>query len=145
MNPHALAGTSPSSWRVCLFRHFDVGTGDCNGVSWIERHRDDLERGLEPGEQLRDADRVRVSRPRRIPRPLPPGGFILGVTDRRLVVWNATTWLTRPLDIATSWYHEEGVALSRGTLGRLHLLLPDRTIVTLRAYGSWSVRHLAPK
>ena len=24
MNPHALAGTSPSSWRVCLFRHSDV-------------------------------------------------------------------------------------------------------------------------
>ena len=23
MNPHALAGTSPSSWRVCLFRHSD--------------------------------------------------------------------------------------------------------------------------
>ena len=22
-NPHALAGTSPSSWRVCLFRHSD--------------------------------------------------------------------------------------------------------------------------
>ena len=24
LNPHALAGTSPSSWRVCLFRHSDV-------------------------------------------------------------------------------------------------------------------------
>src|SRR5207248_4989944 len=24
LNPHALAGTSPSSWRVCLFRHPDV-------------------------------------------------------------------------------------------------------------------------
>ena len=24
MNPHALAGTSPSSWRVCQFRHSDV-------------------------------------------------------------------------------------------------------------------------
>jgi hypothetical protein len=23
LNPHALAGTSPSSWRVCLFRHSD--------------------------------------------------------------------------------------------------------------------------
>jgi hypothetical protein len=27
LNPHALAGTSPSSWRVYLFRHFDVGPG----------------------------------------------------------------------------------------------------------------------
>ena len=26
LNPHALAGTSPSSWRVCLFRHSDVAT-----------------------------------------------------------------------------------------------------------------------
>ena len=25
MNPHAPKGTSPSSWRVCLFRHSDVG------------------------------------------------------------------------------------------------------------------------
>ena len=24
LNPYALAGTSPSSWRVCLFRHSDV-------------------------------------------------------------------------------------------------------------------------
>ncbi len=24
LNPHALAGASPSSWCVCLFRHFDV-------------------------------------------------------------------------------------------------------------------------
>jgi hypothetical protein len=28
LNPHALAGTSPSSWRVCLFRHSDVATGE---------------------------------------------------------------------------------------------------------------------
>ena len=24
LNPHALAGTRPSTWRVCLFRHSDV-------------------------------------------------------------------------------------------------------------------------
>ena len=28
MNPHALAGTSPSSWRVYLFRHSDVAFDD---------------------------------------------------------------------------------------------------------------------
>ena len=28
LNPHALAGTSPSSWRVYLFRHSDVAFGD---------------------------------------------------------------------------------------------------------------------
>ena len=27
LNPHALAGTSPSSWRVCQFRHSDVVSG----------------------------------------------------------------------------------------------------------------------
>jgi hypothetical protein len=26
LNPHALAGTRPSTWRVCLFRHSDVAT-----------------------------------------------------------------------------------------------------------------------
>jgi hypothetical protein len=24
LNPHAPEGTSPSSWRVCLFRHSDA-------------------------------------------------------------------------------------------------------------------------
>ncbi len=26
LNPHAPEGTSPSSWRVCLFRHSDAHT-----------------------------------------------------------------------------------------------------------------------
>ena len=29
LNPHALTGASPSSWCVCLFRHFDV---DCQAT-----------------------------------------------------------------------------------------------------------------
>ena len=143
MNPHALAGTSPSSWRVCLFRHFDVGTGDCNGVSWIERHRAALQATLEDGETLLDADRVTVSRRRRVPRALPQRAFILGVTERRIVAWRASTWLARPLEIAASWNHSEGVALSSAPLGRLHFLLPDRTIITLRPYGGRNIKRLA--
>jgi hypothetical protein len=26
LNPHAPKGTSPSSWRVCLFRHSDAAS-----------------------------------------------------------------------------------------------------------------------
>ena len=32
MNPHALAGTSPSSWRVCRFRHSDWLFGHRHGT-----------------------------------------------------------------------------------------------------------------
>ncbi len=156
MNPHALAGTSPSSWRVCQFRHFDLGrdklahaprANDLSTVPpvtrWFSRHRGALEGDLGPGEQLLDADRVRVSRPRRSPRSLPRGGFILGVTDRRIAMWTASTWLARPEALAISWSYDEGIVLARAPLGRLRLLLPDRTIVTLNSYGSWSIRHLA--
>ena len=31
MNPHVLADTSPSSWRVCLFRHSDLPAAMVNG------------------------------------------------------------------------------------------------------------------
>jgi hypothetical protein len=109
---------------------------------WFDRHRTALEADLAPGELLLDADRVQVTSLRRVPRVLPGRSFILGVTNRRIVVWNASTWLARPRSFATAWPFEEGVALSNAPLGRLHLLLPDRTIVTLRSYGSWSIRHL---
>ncbi len=33
MNPHALSGTSPSSWRVCLFRHSDEWAPSFRSVS----------------------------------------------------------------------------------------------------------------
>ena len=38
LNPHDLAVTSPSSWRVCLFRHSDVG-GDPIAGSCTRRQR----------------------------------------------------------------------------------------------------------
>jgi hypothetical protein len=34
LNPHALAGTSPSSWRVCLFRHSDGRATEISARRW---------------------------------------------------------------------------------------------------------------
>ena len=38
LNPHALAGTSPSSWRVCLFRHSDGRTTEIRRLEIVARH-----------------------------------------------------------------------------------------------------------
>ncbi len=57
MNPHALAGTSPSSWRVCQFRHSDVPPGQVRiggqatahfpATAWPRGTPDDLEEQAE--------------------------------------------------------------------------------------------------
>ncbi|MGI8661765.1 MAG: hypothetical protein ACR2LQ_00950, partial [Acidimicrobiales bacterium] len=97
---------------------------------WAQRHRSQLEAGLDDGEQLIDADRVllsgvslldlragagarvkrvggrrattgvRAARARDI--ALPGRYFILGVTSRRVVVWRASAWFARPREIATA-------------------------------------------
>ncbi|MBA2355797.1 MAG: hypothetical protein H0V80_14160 [Acidobacteria bacterium] len=111
--------------------------------AWAQRHREALESALEHDETLRGAERVMATNRRRASRSLPRGGFVIGVTDRRIVIWRSSTWLSRPLDVATSWTFHEGVALAAAPLGRLRLLLPDRSIVTLRRFGGRSLRHLA--
>jgi hypothetical protein len=39
LNPHDLAVTSPSSWRVCLFRHSDVGSDPIAGSCGRDQRR----------------------------------------------------------------------------------------------------------
>ncbi len=111
--------------------------------AWAQRHREALESALEDGETLHGAERVVAAKRRRPDRRLPRGGFVIGVTDRRIVIWRSSTWLSRPLDVVRSWSLHEGVTLSAAPLGRLHLLLPDRSVVTLRSFGGRSIRPLA--
>ncbi len=112
-------------------------------ASWAERHRAAIETALDAGEQLRDADRVIVTGRGKRSRAVPRRGFVLAVTDRRIVAFSASTWLARPGQVIAAWAYADGAALSRAPLGRVRLVLPDRSIVTLASYGLRSVSHLA--
>lgn len=111
-------------------------------TAWADRHRATIERALEPGEELRDAERVLALRRRSVTQ-VPRVGFVLAVTDRRLVALKASPLLARPQRVITSWTYADGATLAPAALGRLRLVLPDRTVVTLRPYGPRSVSHLA--
>jgi hypothetical protein len=101
----------------------------------IDRHRKRLEAALEPGETLFDAAGAIVGRRRRRGGPLPKGAFILAVTDRRLVAFAAAAWRLAPGDVITSWRYDDGARLGRAPLGRVRLVLPDRSVVTLSPFG----------
>ena len=111
-------------------------------MAWFDRQRAVIEPLLDPGETLLDADRVIAAR-RRSARQVPSVGFVLAVTDRRLVALKASPWLARPTSVLTSWDYDEGATLAAAPLGRLRLVLPDRTVVTLRPLGLRGVSHLA--
>jgi hypothetical protein len=104
---------------------------------------DQLAQRLEPGETLVAAAGAIVARRRRRASGLPRRGFILAVTDKRLVAFEASTWRVTPLNIITSWSFDDGVRLVPAPLGRARLLLPDRSVVTLAPYGGWTLRRLA--
>lgn len=67
---------------------------------WARRARSHLEAALTEGETLLAACRVSlvggVDLARRLGFPAPARLFVLGVTDRRLVLWRTTTWLAAP-------------------------------------------------
>src|SRR4051794_18193026 len=121
---------------------------------WAQRHRQRLEADLDDGEVLVDADRalltrvdvvsldagsagaitklggrrggtaLRAARKRNV--DLPARGFVLVVTDRRLLVWRATTWLAHPADVVLSWPRSRIVSVRTGRRvgpSRLHVLL----------------------
>ena len=114
--------------------------------AWALRHRAALEAALEDGETLRAAERVIATGRRRASRDVPKYGFVLVVTDRRLIALAASRWLARPGPVVESWPYAAGYKLaarSRWTFGRIHLLLPNRNVVTLRPYGGRRLNHLA--
>jgi hypothetical protein len=114
---------------------------------WATRHRAILEAVLDNGEELRAADRVIVrARRRRRPSDMPRAGFVLAVTDKRLIAFTGSRWLTRPQRVVASWPFVEGYKLAPASalsLGRVHLVLPDRSVVTLAPFGGRSLAHLA--
>lgn len=114
--------------------------------AWAQRHRAALEAALEDGETLRAADRVITTGRRRRPANMPRTGFVLVVTDRRLIALAASRWMARPRHLLESWRYEDGYKLAAGarwTFGRVHLVLPDRNVITLRPFGGRRLNHLA--
>ncbi len=136
---------------------------------WARRHRQALEAGLEPGEQLLAADRVvraksvrlstlarsgatpghdrlAVARPDLLPFAVPRSVFVLGFTDRRMVLWRATTALARPRAVVSSW-KVSGIAAVTATrpflTTRLVILLDDGSQLVVRPTGSRNLRPLA--
>jgi hypothetical protein len=112
-------------------------------VAWLERHRSALDAALEPGETLVAAGGAIVSRRRHRVHGLPRKGFVLAVTDRRIVAFTASTWRATPGVLITSWSFDEGARLVPAALGRARLVLPDRSVVSLSPFGGWSLRPLA--
>jgi hypothetical protein len=139
--PHAANATSTSTSAALSF----MQTGFCPlaYVRAVARYDDSLAQRLEPGESLLAAAGAIVSRRRRRSGVLPRKGFVLAVTDRRLVVFAASTWRVEPGEIIASWTKHEGARLVPAALGRARLVLPDRSVVTLAPFGGWSLRRLA--
>jgi hypothetical protein len=141
---------------------------------WAERHREELEAALEAGEVLIAADRVMLSSTAAIELEgrtpgqterlggrrggaavraarkrgvnLPGRGFVLVVTDRRVVVLTSSTWLARPVAEATAFPRTRVVSIVAGARvgpSRVRVLLDDGTLLVLRPYGGRRIDHLA--
>ena len=131
---------------------------------WARRHAETLSAPLEEGETLLAADRVvmtavtkeeattdRGNRGKRIEAarsagfPVPGPVFVVGITDRRLLLFRASTWLGRAgelageillLDIATVR------AVRRLRSERLAILLENRSMLVVQPLWRHRLREL---
>lgn len=111
--------------------------------SWAQRHLTELEAAA--GQPVLAAERVIKSARRRGHQHVPATGFILAVTATELVALRASPFLSRPRHVFARWRFDEGTTLVAAPLGRLRLVMPDRSVITLRPYGTRSVTHLAER
>lgn len=111
---------------------------------WFSRHRAEIDAQVRDHGPVRGAERVIATGRRRLGGSVVPRtGFVLAVTDGALVALRASPWLARPGAPIATWELDAGARVARSRLGRLHLVLPDRTVVTLRPYGFGRIAHLA--
>jgi hypothetical protein len=75
---------------------------------WAARHLDNLQIGLESGEEVRAADRVVLTKAKARSAlahadatgfPIPGTIFVLGVSNERLLFWKASKALARPVEL----------------------------------------------
>jgi hypothetical protein len=134
--------------------HWSTGDDDtaCDAVAvnhWARRHREHLQSTLEDGEALLAACRVTlvgaIDLARRLGLPAPARLFVLGVTDRRIVLWRTTTWLGAPQTVAGALPLGQ-VAVMRRTwrIGprRLSILLESGSTVRVGPMWGGSLREL---
>ena len=113
---------------------------------WARRRHAALGADLVDDEVLLAACRVAQSRRSvRSGFPAPGRVFVLGVSDRRLLLWRTSPWLARPEALATSVPLEQVAAADltqRLTGKRLRLVLATGPETVLEPVWGGSVRHL---
>jgi hypothetical protein len=114
---------------------------------WADQHASELEPDLVDGEQLLVAARVAVARRSGGARTFPVPGriFVLGLSERRLLFWKASTWFGQPGELTTSVELDQvsSVDLVRrlGTR-RLRVTLATGSILILEPTWGGSIRAL---
>ncbi|HEV3227351.1 MAG TPA: hypothetical protein VGZ52_10965 [Acidimicrobiales bacterium] len=115
---------------------------------WAARHANELRTGLTGDEELLVAARVALSR-RTSPRagfPAPARIFVLGLSERRLLLWRATRWRGRPGRLATSVALDQVSAVDvvrRLGGSRLRVTLASGPTALLEATWGGSLRALS--
>jgi hypothetical protein len=140
---------------------------------WVRHHSLVLERDLDDGERLLAASRVvvvaassvaisgdgqprahrsrgprpaRVKTARHLGFPLPASIFVLGISDRRLLIWETTPWLAMPRGLASSLPVDQVASVrSLRRLGptRLAVVLEPGSLLTVQALWSRGLGDVA--
>jgi hypothetical protein len=140
---------------------------------WARRHATVLERDLDEDESLLAASRVvivaassiaisgdgraratrsRAPRPARVKRarhlgfPLPASIFVLGVSDRRLLMWQTSPWLAMPRGLSASLHLNQVAsvrALRRLGPTRLAVVLEHGSLLTVQPLWSRGLSDVA--
>lgn len=122
---------------------------------WTERHLQRLQAGLEPGEAVRAADRVVLSKAAsRSPVavadaagfPIPGAIFVLGVSNERLLFWRASKGLARPVELVGGLPLKEVAAVRvvrRLWVTRLAVLLEAGPMLVAKPLWGRGIRDIA--
>ena len=132
---------------------------------WSNRHRSAIAEELEHGETLLAAERVvinavesdettrvarggrgkRVEAARDLGFPVPGPIFVLALTDRRLLLFNASAWLSRPRAIGGEIGLDQVAtvrAVRRLRAERLAILLENRSMLVVQPLWGRGLRDI---
>jgi hypothetical protein len=132
---------------------------------WARRHVDTLHAPLDEGETLLAADRVvmtsvtkddatttdrgnrgkRIEAARAVGFPVPGPVFVIGITDRRLLLFRASTWLGRAGELAGDLRLDSIAtvrAVRRLRSERLAILLENRSMLIVQPLWRHRLREL---
>jgi len=132
---------------------------------WARRHLETLRAPLDDGETLLAADRVvmtavtkedatttdrgnrgkRIEAARAVGFPVPGPVFVIGITDRRLLLFRASTWLGRAGELAGELRLDSIAtvrAVRRLRSERLAILLENRSMLVVQPLWRHRLREL---